>query len=494
MRIILRHDLPYAKEVDYGFKILSSSADCELVTSANRQIYGGADDIVVSYGYRIPSEIHTHHLHIFADPSYWDNFRKPESLPTGPIRRLSLQHLQLRSNEKLQDPLICPYYREDENSKGVYWKKLGTQTPTILVCKVDLIACTFFWITRYEEMFLREHDEYGRVPEDRLLCMRENCFSRPLVDEYTEALFQLLNLFGIPVGSTHEPFRVLLTHDVDSGIPAKGGNEYFEYGLRSLYREAVRERRVRAGLNDCFHWFSVGQGKRSYAHVFTQIVKLDQAYGFSSYFFLMANGTHPKDSQSNIFSEYSRRVIHEIKSLGGQIGLHLGINSHGSPSQFRQEWNNIREVVPNALSASRAHYLIFRVPDTWKMLSEIGCRVDSTLGFSKYMGFRAGTSRPFRPFDILNRRVIPLWEYPMIIMDKNLFMMRVQSDRDRIERALEIIGKVIAHRGCLVINWHNMYFFSDYLRMYTEILAYLGKRGRDVRLDVAQEPEHKLIW
>src|SRR5215831_19068489 len=82
----------------------------------------------------------------------------------------------------------------------------------------------------------------------------------------------------------------------------------------------------------------------------------------------------------------------------------------------------------------------------------------------------------------------------MIIMDKNLFMMRVQSDRDRIERALEIIGKVIAHRGCLVINWHNMYFFSDYLRMYTEILAYLGKRGRDVRLDVAQEPEHKLIW
>ena len=494
MRIFFSYDLPYAGEVEYAFRILCSCIACDLITNETAESYDEADEIVVSYGYRIPSKIHTNHLHIFADPSYWDNFHKPESLPTAPIRRFSLQDLQLRSNDRVEDPLICPYYRAGQGERSVRWEKCDAQNGAVLVCDIDLIASTFFWITCYEEMFLEVRDEYGRVPEDRLLCVREKCFSRPLVDEYGETLFQLLSQFGIPVQSTQESFRVSITHDVDSGIPVKGGNEYFEYGLRSLYRETFRERRFRAGLSDCFQWCAIGQGKRSYAYVFSQIVKLDQTYGFTSYFFIMANGTHPKDSQSNIFSEYSRRVIHEIKSSGGQIGLHLGINSHSSPIQFRREWDNIREVVPNALSASRAHYLIFHVPHTWKTLSEIGCRVDSTLGFSKYMGFRAGTSRPFRPFDILNSCVILLWEYPMMIMDKNLFVMRVRSDRDRIERALQIVDKVIAHRGCLVINWHNMYFFSDYLRMYKEILAYLAKRGKDVRLEAAPEPDDKLIW
>ena len=82
----------------------------------------------------------------------------------------------------------------------------------------------------------------------------------------------------------------------------------------------------------------------------------------------------------------------------------------------------------------------------------------------------------------------------MIIMDKHLFVMRVLSDRDRIKRALEVVDIVVAHRGCLVINWHNMYFFSDYLRMYKELLAYLAKRGKDVRLEAAPEPDDKLIW
>ena len=494
MRIFFSYDLPYAGEVEYAFRILCSCIACDLITNETAESYDSPNTIVVSYGPNIPRRIHRRHLHIFSDPSFWHNFRKLESLPREPIGQFSLQDLRLRSNEKLQDPLICPYYRAGEDSSIVRWEKCGTENCSVLVCNIDLIASTFFWITRYEEMFFQERDEYGRVPEDRLLCVRENCFSRPLVDEYGEALFQLLSQFGIPVQSTQESFRVSITHDVDSGIPVKGGNEYFEYGLRSLYRETFRERRFRAGLSDCFQWCAIGQGKRSYAYVFSQIVKLDQTYGFTSYFFIMANGTHPKDSQSNIFSEYSRRVIHEIKSSGGQIGLHLGINSHSSPIQFRREWDNIREVVPNALSASRAHYLIFHVPHTWKTLSEIGCRVDSTLGFSKYMGFRAGTSRPFRPFDILNSCVILLWEYPMMIMDKNLFVMRVRSDRDRIERALQIVDKVIAHRGCLVINWHNMYFFSDYLRMYKEILAYLAKRGKDVRLEAAPEPDDKLIW
>ena len=341
---------------------------------------------------------------------------------------------------------------------------------------------------------IQERDEFGSIPEDRLLCVREKCYSRPLVDEYTEALRQLLNQFGLRVSPRREAFRVLITHDVDSGIPVKGGLEYFENGLRSLYREIVRERRVRAGLTNCFQWFAVGMGLRSYDDSFRDIVQIDKQYGYTSHFFVMANGTHEQDATYNIRSEYSQSVMRKIQSCGGQVGLHPGIDSHKCLNQFEKEWSNLREVFPDALQATRSHFLVFQVPDSWNKLSEVGCRVDTTLGFNNYMGFRAGTSRPFRPFDVVNQRVATVWEYPMVIMDKNLFVLPVDSDAKRIERALQIVDKVAAQGGCLVINWHNFYCFSDYLSMYTTILEYVAKRGRDIRLSEAPEPEHKLIW
>jgi len=493
-KILFFHDLRRGAEIDYAFRILASSIDCDLITERNGELHDDKDAIVVSYGYNIPLKTYPNHLHICADPSFWENFGHAESLPDKPLKRISLRDLNLRSNERLEDPLICPYVHEGNKPEPVYWKQGRPEGRPIRVCKLDLVASAFLWITRYEETLAPERDEYTRVLEDRLLCVRENCFSRPLVDEYAEALFQLLSQFEVPFQASRGSLRVLVTHDVDSGIPVKGGLEYFEYGLRSLYRETFREHRFGAGLSDCCQWFAVGLGLRSYAQVFHQIVSEDRKYGFTSHFFIMANGTHPQDSRSDIFSEYSRRVIHEIKSSGGQIGLHLGINAHKSSAQFKKEWNNIREVVAGALPAARAHYLIFHVPDTWKTLSDVGCRVDSSLGFSERMGFRAGTSRPFQPFDVVNRCVVRLWEYPMIIMDKNLFVMQARSDQDRVEKALQIIDKVIAHGGCLVINWHNMYFFSDYLRMYTEILAYLTKRGNDACLESGPEPDQKVIW
>jgi hypothetical protein len=494
VKIVFSYENTIQEWVRYAFSILSSSLDCDVEIKRDFNISDNQDTIVVSYSSDIPSYIHGNHLHIFSDPSFSENFGKPESLPSYSMARYSLQDLHLTPNQRLEDPLIFPYMHDNNRSTPVYWKNIGAQGIPILICECDLLASAFFWLTRYEETLIQECDELGRIPEDRLLCIRENCYSRPLVDEYTEVLHQLLNRFGYRIHTKREAFRVLITHDVDSGIPVKGKPEHFENGLRSFYREVVREHRVRAGLTDCLQQFAIGMGWRSYVDSFHGIVQTDKRYGYTSHFFIMANGTHSKDAQYDIYSEYSRNIIRAIESCGGQLGLHLGINSHKCPNQFEKEWSNIREVFPDTLSASRSHFLVLRIPDTWKKLAEVGCRVDTTLGFSKYMGFRAGTSRPFRPFDMVNQRVISVWEYPLILMDKNLFALSVHSDAKRMEQAFQVIDKVAAHGGCLVINWHNVYYFSDYKSMYTAILDYVAKRAEDIRLKDAPEPEQKLIW
>lgn len=494
MTIVFYHNSKYEEAVEYAFRILSSSLDCHVIIEKELNFLDNQDAIVVSYGATIPLNIQQKHLHIFADLSFWENLGKPQSLPRSPLHRFPLKDLNLMPNGNLEDPLIVPYARNNEHTTPVYWKGVGSKDKAVLVCELDILASAFFWITCYEESLIPERDEFGRIPEEKLLCVREKCYQRPLVDEYCEVLNQLLNQLGIKANVKRETFRVLITHDVDSGIPVRGGLEYFENGLRSFYREVVRERRIGAGVSDCLKWFAVGMGWRPFVETFRDIVGIDKEYGFTSHFFLMANGTHLSDATYDISSKYSRMVIQAIQSCGGKIGLHLGINSHTSLKQFKKEWCNLREVFSDALPASRSHCLVFQVPDTWSKLSDQGCRVDTTLGFSKLMGFRAGTTRPFRPFDVVNQRVEAVWEYPMVIMDKNLFVLPVDSDEKRIEGALKIIDTVADHGGCLVINWHNVYCFSDYLSMYRSILSYVSTRGRDIQLSKAPEPGQRLIW
>jgi hypothetical protein len=494
LKIIFHYDITWNEWIEYAFNILCSSLDCTVAIRDSTNFSDDTEVIFVSYGMDIPLSTYKNHLHIFADSSFWSYLGKPKSLPRSPMYRFSLCDLRLKSNEKIEDPLICPYVYDNEYSKPVYWQTMGSRQCRVLVCTLDLLASALFWLTRYEETLIQERDEFGRIPENQLLCVRENCYARPLVDEYAEALCQLLNQFGSRVNTRHEAFRVLITHDVDSGIPVKGRLEYFENGLRSLYREVFREHRVQAGFEDCSQRFAVGLGLRSHIDSFREIIQLDRKYGYTSHFFLMANGTHPQDAPYNCSSEYTRSVIQEINSYGGKIGLHLGINSHKDTIQFETEWSNIRKVFPHTLPASRSHFLVFQVPHTWKKLSGVGCLIDTTLGFSKYIGFRTGTARPYRPFDVINQCVSTLWEYPLILMDKNLFALPCRSDTRKIEQAMQIIDKVAAHGGCLVIDWHNAYFFSDYLYMYTAILEYITKRGQDIQLGDSPEPEQKLIW
>lgn len=493
-RITFCHDSEHAEAVEYAFNILSSGLDCDRDIKRAYEVLDKETDIVVSYGREIPAKTCKNQLHVYSDPSFWGAFREQASVPKHPMHKLALRDLQLDGSDKLEDPFVCPYIDDSTGrSQPVYWEK-NSQNRRILVCKLDLLASAFFWLSRYEEILIQDRDNLGRIPEDRFVCVRDNCYSRPLVDEYCEALRQLLNQFDVPIETRRQPLRILITHDVDSGIPVNGGLEYFENGLRWLGHEFLRERRVRAGLATCLQWFSVGSGLRSYAHTFDDMMQIDRQYGYTSHFFFMANGSHPIDAVYDIFGDYSQRIMRRIRACGGQIGLHLGINSHKCSSQFRKEWSNIRQVFPDLLSASRNHYLVFQAPDTWEKLAEVGCRVDTTLGFSKYMGFRAGTSHPFRPFNVLANRVTEVWEYPMTIMDNHLFALQVRSDRDRIEQALRIVDKVSAHGGCLVINWHNVHFFSDYRAMYVAILEHVTKRGEDLRLADTPEPEGALIW
>lgn len=478
----------------YAFQVLLATSDARAVLHATRPTRLSPDAILITYSRTFIEPDHQRHLVIYAADRLWDHYGTTASLPSSPLARIPLQALGARPSRCLDDPLVLPYVSSVAPA-AIDIRPIGPSGSGVsIVTGADLVASSFFWITLYEETLLQERDEIGRIPQDRLRSVQEEITVRPLVDEYSVLLLTWLRMLGYRPSGKATPLRVLATHDVDSGIGVKGLRAHLNHGLRTAFREIVRQRRPTSAMVALQQWARRAIGLSSEASLFRDIVTLDAEYGLRSFFFLMANGTHPYDATYDILSDPASRVIRTIRDAGGQIGLHVGLNAHTSPEQFQNEWQYLQRAAPQATPIARSHYLALFPPHTWRQLVEFGFKADSTVGFSRHLGFRSGTCHAYRPFDLERQVVLPIWELPMAIMDINLFLgFPRTADDDRISSALDLAARIRAHGGCLVLNWHNVYCFGHYLTVYRAILAAV-RDAQGVDLDHLPAGGASVIW
>jgi hypothetical protein len=467
---------PGYESARYAFRVLLGATDAHVVFHDDFPRELSPEAALITYSVSPYHARHRRHLVIHASRRLWEHYGQPASLPPSPLPSIPTAALAAAPGERLGDPMVVPYVAEGP-SAAVAVTAPSPDSAMVITTSMDLVASTFFWITSYEERFIQERDEVGRIPHSSLRVIQERLSLRPLVDEYGELLVAWLRRLGLKIACGRPPFRAMLTHDVDFGIGVNGIWDHADNALRTFYREAFRQRRPRTALLGLRHWVLRGLNVCHEPTLFRDIVNVDADFGFPSFFFLMANGTHPRDAAYDISSKAAHAVIEAVSRAGGDIGLHVGLDAHRTPDQLRKEWESLRRAAPRARPAARSHYLSFFAPRTWRQLGEVGFTADSTLGFSHQMGFRSGTCRAFRPFDVESGEVLPIWEFPMTLMDMNLFHHGHErfharaSDADRVAAVRELADRVKAHRGCLVINWHNTSFFGHYLEVYRAILA-----------------------
>ncbi|MGB4577310.1 MAG: hypothetical protein WBI06_10455, partial [Paludibacter sp.] len=85
------------------------------------------------------------------------------------------------------------------------------------ILHADLVASTYFLISRYEEMVRKNvRDIYGRFQGKESLPYRAGFIDRPLVDEYGRLLRRQLREMGVEVPEPPKQIKkIYLTHDVD---------------------------------------------------------------------------------------------------------------------------------------------------------------------------------------------------------------------------------------------------------------------------------------
>jgi hypothetical protein len=140
---------------------------------------------------------------------------------------------------------------------------------------------------------------------------------------------------------------------------------------------------------------------------------------------------------------------------------------------LEREKSRIDTILGNEVKFSRQHFLKLSLPVTYQNLIKKGFTDDFSMGFADEIGFRAGTARPFKFFDLSKNSATDYTIHPFAYMDgtiheyKNWSIEESKVEIEKIYREVEKFG------GDFICIWHNETIgnFSKW-KGWTEVLDF----------------------
>lgn len=347
------------------------------------------------------------------------------------------------------------------------------------VVYADLIASTYFLITRYEEMVRRHvRDEHGRFPGKESLPYRAGFLHRPIVDEYRNLLRGWLRQSRVPMPDVQPQIsKVYLTHDVDAP---------FRYrSWKGMVRSLLDGRGVGTSLQGKFG--SLEQDPYyTFPWIFEENAKMQQRLGkeqCETLLFVRSGGHKKQDKPHYRLQDADmRQLIAEARRQAVRIGLHASYQAGGKPHLLLKEKQSLEEKIGTAVVCNRHHYLSLREPEDTDLLEAAGITDDFTMGYADVAGFRLGTSYPVRWINPVTRRLSSLRLHPLVIMDCSLDEEKYMglSYEEALDYCRGLITRIREVGGELVMLWHNTSFSegvnSYHRKLYLQLLNELESR------------------
>jgi hypothetical protein len=318
----------------------------------------------------------------------------------------------------------------------------------------DIIAATFFMLSRWEETVNDSRDEHGRFPAEASVAYQQGFLERPIVDEYALILRAWLKALYPDWQPAARKFSLKLSHDIDhvQRFPD------WKQGLRTLGGDVLKRRdlsRVGQSLRGTLARLGTPaldphiQGIRILASISRQ-------HGLSNdAFYFMAADPTPFDSGYDPHTPFVKKCIDDLERQGFEVGFHPSYETFLAPDRLADEKARLDTLLNHPVSGGRQHYLRFQVPETWRHWEQVGLNYDATLGYARHAGFRCGTCHPFQPFDLKEQRVLQIEERPLIAMDKTFQNYQGLTPEQTVDSILKLAQRCKQVGGEFSLLWHN---------------------------------------
>ena len=373
-----------------------------------------------------------------------------------------------------------PVIYGDEEFQDVPDKNSGARK---IICGIDVIASTFFMLTRWEEYVVKERDERHRFISEYSLAFRFGFLDRPVVNEYIEMIWNMLLKLGYSQPRRELSYQLIPTHDVDVPLFSMMGG--FWYKIRYiLIRELRKEKNLLNALYTLIYIFKATLADKGFWRdpydTFEYLMDLSENYGAKSRFYFMSGGSASIDIPIyDVDRGFVEGLFEKIKERGHVIGFHPSSRTFDKPSMWKEEYKTLSNVSPLPVKSGRQHLLAFEVPHTWQIWEDNGLEEDMTMGYVDKSGFRCGICHSFSVYNILSQEKLHLKEKPLIAMEVS-FVNYMKYSPERMEQAIfEYIDIIKKYKGDFVILWHNNNINKSQWRNYSYIYEKLMLSSRE---------------
>ncbi len=327
----------------------------------------------------------------------------------------------------------------------------------------DILAATFYLLSRYEEYLPHEKDMYGRYDYVNSLANKEDFLNLPLVNIWMLKLAEALKLKFPSLHIQLPTFNFQPTYDIDIAYAYKHKGLLRNIGgfLKSPSAERIN---VLAGNSkdpfDCYDWL----------HQFHQQNSLQPVFFFLA---AQANGKYDKnilphnDAMWKLIKQHAKKY---------SIGMHPSWQSGDDKSLLKKEKEQLEAMAETEINQSRQHYIRFNLTEGYSRLLAAGITDDFSMGYGSINGFRASVSSTFYWYNLEKEEQTTLRIHPFCFMDANSFYEQKQDTRQTAEELKHYLQVCKQVNGTLITIWHNNFLgtttaFNGWRELYEEFIA-----------------------
>lgn len=323
----------------------------------------------------------------------------------------------------------------------------------------DILAASFYLLSRYEEYLPYEKDFYGRYAHTNSLAYKEGFLQIPLINywllDFKKALLQKFP--GLVF--KRQSFKYIPSYDID--IAYSYCQKGFLRNLGGFGRDIlqhkwgkVKERwRVLQASEkdpyDSYEWLDA-------LHLYCKVRP--------TYFFLVAQQQIGYDKNIPTSSSALQELI-EYFARVYKVGIHpswqSSVASTGRVLKEEIEWLEV--MLDKPVIYSRQHYIKLELPHTFRRLMECGIYKDFSMGYGSINGFRASIASSFYWFDLEKNENTTLKLFPFCFMDANSFYEQKLSTQQAYEELLMYYSTIKKLNGLFITIWHNHFLGTDKL-------------------------------
>ncbi len=334
-----------------------------------------------------------------------------------------------------------PFSSSDRQDVGPLFSRVNEER---IDCPVDLLSSVVLTMSRFEETFAGPRDEHGRFSIFSSVAWRDDFFHRPIVDECALAMKEALASLLPGWEPQKHGLQVHLGHDVDEiGVP---------FSLRNSMGHTLRRGNPLATARDLGARFTGIE--TVYQRLLRQLVQIGLDRGFSPATYWKVSCPGPHDTGYDPRNKKIRGLMSSFRDANLELGIHLSYGAFDSLERFQSEVSALQELLGECQLGGRQDFLRWS-PRTWIEWDRMNLGYDASVGYPDQIGFRAGTSYPFRPWLLSESREATLLEIPLLAMDSALFgYMKLEPDQ-ALSKLLNCAERCKLVGGVFTTVWHN---------------------------------------